>query len=81
MRLEIRRLTAYERDRIRRAVLADMEERGDLGCSRREWISDTFDEIRTQVTSGRWSLDLWLGHLLVGPRLRRHNRQVREAAR
>jgi len=79
MRLEIRRLSAAERDRIRRAVLADMEERGDIGCSRDEWIAATFRQIRTDVITGKWSLDFMLGQMIAGPGLRKHNRALAAA--
>jgi hypothetical protein len=78
MRLEIRRLTAYERDRIRRAVLADIDSR-DREYTAREWIAGAFAEIRKEITTGKWSLDFMLGQMIAGPRIRKHNRALAAA--
>ena len=78
MKLEIRRLTDADRDRIRRAIMADMEERGDLCCTRREWIAASFDHIREETVRGRLGFDGVLSSMIVGPRIRRHNRENQE---
>lgn len=78
MKLEIRRLTPEDRDRIRRAILADMEERDDLCCTRREWIAAAFDYLREETVKGRWSFDCLLSSMLSGPRIRKHNRENQE---
>ncbi len=77
MRIEFRRLTDADRDRVRRAVLADMEER-DGGIDRREWIRDTFDAIRRDVIERGESFDLTLSYMIAGPQIRRHNRRIQE---
>lgn len=78
MKLEIRRLSPAERDRVRRAILADMEERDDLCCTRREWIAAAFDYLREETMKGRWSFDYLLTSMANGPRFRRHNREIQE---
>lgn len=78
MKLEIRRLSPAERDRIRRAILADMEEREDLCCTRREWIAAAFDDLRKDTLRGLWSFDCLVGAMLSGPRIRRRNRENQE---
>lgn len=78
MKLEIRRLSPDERDRIRRAIMADMEERGDLCCTRREWIAAAFDDLRKDTMQGRWSFDYLISSMLSGPRIRRYNRENQE---
>jgi len=78
MRIKITDMTWRERKDLMHAVNCDMEERGDLGCSRREWIADLFDEIRRRLTLCGHSLDSVVRDLCVGKAIRRHNRLIRE---
>lgn len=78
MRIKITDLSWHERDDIMFAVRCDMDERDDLGGSRREWIADLFDEIRRRLTLCGHTLHHVVLDLEHGKIARRHNRLIRE---
>lgn len=78
MRIKITDLSWREREDLMFAVRCDMEERGGLGCTRREWIADLFDEIRRRLTLCGHSLHSVVLDLEIGKKVRRHNRLIRE---